>query len=147
MSDSREHGSAVVEFVVLGVLLMVPLVYFVLAMARVQAASFAADGSARAAARAFVTASDEADSDRRSVEAVRLGLADQGFGSDDGNLVIDCGRLHCLTPGARVVARVQVDVALPGIPSGLARAWSTEVTVRAAQAVSVDRFRTFGPAP
>lgn len=147
MSSRREEGSAVVEFVTLGVLLMVPLVYFVLAMARVQAASFAADGSARAAARAYVTASDEVAADRRSAQVVRLGLEDQGFGAGDGRLAIDCGRARCLTPGARVVARVQVTVGLPGIPRGIAHALSTEVTVRAAQVIAVDEFRAFGPRP
>ena len=37
-----DRGSAVVEFVTLGVLLLVPLVYLVLAMGRVQAATYAA---------------------------------------------------------------------------------------------------------
>jgi hypothetical protein len=142
--DNREQGSAVVEFVSLGVLLMVPLVYLVLAMARVQAASFAADGSARAAARAYVTAPDEREAERRSTLAVGLGLRDQGFEAADGSVTIDCGRARCLTPGARIVARVTVDVVLPGIPRGLGHSLSTEVTVRASQVVSVDEFRSVG---
>src|SRR3954464_11281688 len=79
MTESRDQGSAVIEFVAIGVLLLVPLVYLVLAMGRVQAASFAADGSARAAARAFVTAADDDDARRRAAIAVQLGLRDQGF--------------------------------------------------------------------
>ena len=45
-----EQGTAVVEFCSLGLLLMLPLIYLVVAMGRIEAASFAADGSAREAA-------------------------------------------------------------------------------------------------
>ena len=42
-----ERGSAVVEFVVLGVLMLVPLIYLVMMMARLQAGSFAVTQAAR----------------------------------------------------------------------------------------------------
>jgi hypothetical protein len=135
----------VVEFVSIGMLLMVPLVYLVVAMSRIQAATFAADGSAREAARSFVTASDEADADRRARIAVRLGLVDQGFnGEDDGKLDVECAANPCLTPGSRVTARVEVAVMLPGVPRFIGRALSTRVTVRASQAAVVDEFRAVG---
>ena len=50
-----ERGSAVVEFVVLGVLMLVPLIYLVMMMARLQAGSFAVSQAAREAGRAYVT--------------------------------------------------------------------------------------------
>jgi hypothetical protein len=130
-----------VEFVFLGVLLMVPLVYLVIAAARVQAASFSAGSSAREAGRAFVTADSEPEARRRAAMAVRLGLRDQGFRDDDGRLSIDCDRTACLTPGGRVVVRVEVQVILPGVPRFAGRALSTHVTVRASQVAVVDRFR------
>jgi hypothetical protein len=142
-----DAGSAVVEFVSLGVLLMVPLVYLVLAMARVQAASFAADGSARDAARAYVTAANTSEAQRRSVIAVRIGLEDQGFRTGDGTLTVECDWPACLVPGARVTARVSVTVVLPGIPRGVGDALSTHVTVRAAQVATVDEFRAPGGRP
>ena len=112
-----DRGSAVVEFVTLGVVLMVPLVYLVLAMGRVQAATFAADGSARAAARAFVLAPTDGDASDRARAAVRLGLRDQGFDEADGALDVTCSARQCLTPGGQVVATVTVDVVLPGVPA------------------------------
>jgi len=75
----RDQGSAAIEFVAIGVLLLTPLIYIVIALSRIQAASFAADSSAREAARAFVTAVDDDDGRRRAAIAVRLGLRDQGF--------------------------------------------------------------------
>jgi hypothetical protein len=125
-------------------MLMVPLVYFVIVMGRVQAASFAADGSARAAARAFVTAPNETEAEQRSRIAVRLGVQDQGFRPDDGALAVECAPAGCLAPGSRVVARVHVVVMLPGVPHAVARALSTQITVRAAQVATVDEFRSAG---
>jgi hypothetical protein len=140
----RERGSAVVEFVSIGILLLLPLVYFVIAMARIQAAAFAADGSAREAARAFVTAADDPDAQRRARIAVRLGLLDQGFDSEDGALWVECERTPCLTPGGQVVTRVQVRVVLPGVPRFIDHVLPTSLTVRAGQTAVVDDFRVIG---
>jgi Flp pilus assembly protein TadG len=147
-TGERDRGSAAVEFVSLGVLLLVPLVYFVIAMSRVQAASFAADGAAREAARAFVTASDDEEGYRRAAIAVRLGLLDQGFDdARDGSLSVDCSTAICLTPGSQVVTKVQVRVVLPGVPRFIDHVLSTSVTVRASQTAIVDQFRSPGAVP
>jgi hypothetical protein len=141
----RDAGSAVVEFVTLGLLMMVPLVYLVIAMGRVQAASFAADGSARSAARAFVTAPGDTEGRDRARVAVRLGLRDQGFDDTAGSLDLECSASPCLTPGARVVATVSVNVVLPGVPALLDRAVPLHVTVTATQVGTVDEFRPLVP--
>jgi len=148
-SACRDRGSATIEFVAIGVLLLTPLIYLVLALSRVQAASFAADSSARAAARAFVTAADDNDGRRRAAIAVRLGLLDQGFTNpDDGELTFECETPGaCLTPGSQVRVLVQVRVVLPGVPHFLDRAFSTGVTVRAGQVAAVDEFRAQGGDP
>jgi TadE-like protein len=140
----RDRGSATVEFVAIGVLLMVPLVYFVVAVSRIQAASFAADSSAREAARAFVTAADEADGRQRAELAVRLGLLDQGFTDPhDADLALECETPNaCLTPGSQVRVRVEVRVVLPAVPDFVARTFSTAVTVRAGHVAVVDEFRS-----
>jgi hypothetical protein len=146
LGEVADDGSAVVEFVTLGLLMMVPLVYLVLAMGRVQAASFAADGSARAAARAFVAASTEQEGRARARAAVRLGLRDQGFDADSaGSLELTCAEDPCLSPGARVAATVTVEVILPGVPKVVDGAVPTHVTVRATQIATVDQFRPVTP--
>ncbi len=43
----RDRGRAVVEFVFLGVLLLVPLIYLVMVIGRIQAAAFAVSTAAR----------------------------------------------------------------------------------------------------
>jgi hypothetical protein len=120
-------------------------VYLVIAMGRVQAASFAADGSARSAARAFVTAPGDTEGRDRARVAVRLGLRDQGFDDTAGSLDLECSASPCLTPGARVVATVSVNVVLPGVPALLDRAVPLHVTVTATQVGTVDEFRPLVP--
>ena len=137
-----DGGSASIEFVTLGVLLLVPVVYLVVTLARIQAASFAADSGARAAARAFTTAPDDDAGRARALAAVRLALLDQGFDVDPaGVLALTCSAHPCLTPGARIGVQVEVRVVLPGVPAVLDRAVPTAVTVRAGQIAAVDRFR------
>ncbi len=143
--SDRDEGSAVVEFVVLGVLLLVPVVYLVVALGRLQAASFATDGGARAAARAFVTAPDAETGAARARAAVRLALLDQGLPSPGDALTVECARQPCLTPAGRVVARVSVDVVLPGMPAALDAVVPSHVTVRATHVATVDAFRSVPP--
>ena len=136
-----DDGSAVVEFVTLGVLLLVPLVYLVLTLGRLQAASFAVDGAAREASRAFTTAGDDVTGRARAVAAVRLGLLDQGFDTDAATATrISCSATPCLTPRARVEVQVSVAVVLPGIPGFVDRVAATHLTVRSAQVATVDAF-------
>jgi hypothetical protein len=127
--------------VTLGLLLLLPLIYLVMATGRVQAATYAADGSARAAARTFVLAGDDDEGRARARAAVRLGLRDQGFAEQAGRLELACSADPCLTPGARVTVTVTVDVVLPGVPKVVDGVVPAHVTVRSTQVAAVDEFR------
>ena len=60
-----DEGSAIVEFVWLGILLLVPLIYIVVAVFEVQRTAYAASAAARSAGRAFVTSPTEASAQAR----------------------------------------------------------------------------------
>ncbi|GAA3591854.1 hypothetical protein GCM10022223_03100 [Kineosporia mesophila] len=141
---SREGGSAAIEFVALGLLLMLPVAYLVLILGRVQAASFAADGAAREAVRAFITAANDTEGQERAATSAELALKDQGFAASDGTLHIGCSRSSCLVPGERVTAQVEVTASFPWLPVGLADALRAQVVVSASQVETVDEFREFG---
>jgi Flp pilus assembly protein TadG len=113
-----ESGSAIVEFVWLAILLLVPLVYVVLAVFDTQRTAYAASAAARSAGRAFVTAPDEATARDRAVVAARLAFADQGITGAPLALTISCTPRPdaCLTPGSVVTARVRSAAALPLMP-------------------------------
>lgn len=135
-----DRGSALVEFVSVGMLMLVPLVYLLVTVSRLQAASFAAEGGAREAVRVLVTAPDEETGVRRAQAAVLVAVRDQGFDTEPV-LAVDCEQTPCLQPEARVGAQVSVEVVLPGVPLGLHRVVPSSVTVRATSTGVVDRFR------
>lgn len=138
----RDDGSAVVEFVTLGVLLLIPVVYLILTLGRIQAAAFAAEGAAREAGRAFVTASDERSGAERVRAAVLLAARDQGFDDVDPDtaVVIECSAVPCLQPEGRVVVRVEIEAVLPGVPAFIDAVVPTSVPVSAESVAVVDRF-------
>ncbi|MBV9830209.1 MAG: hypothetical protein JOZ82_01330 [Marmoricola sp.] len=113
-----ESGTAVIEFVWLAIILLVPLLYVVLAAFDTQRAAYAASAAARSAGRAFVTAPDQATGYARAREAVRLAYADQRLDAAPAVTITCRPRPHdCLTPGSVVRARVRSAVALPLMPA------------------------------
>jgi len=136
-----ERGSAVVEFVVLSVVLLIPLVYLVLVLGRVQAGAYAASTAAREAGRAFVTAPSAALAEPRARAAAAIAFADQGFDSG-GTLTISCDASVCLRPDGRVALHTRVEVPLPLVPSFARDVVPLVVPIEADQVVVVDRFRS-----
>jgi Flp pilus assembly protein TadG len=64
-----DRGNAIVEFVFLAVLLMVPLVYVLLTVFKVQAAAYAVSSAAREAGRVYATSTDLESADDRAFAA------------------------------------------------------------------------------
>ncbi|GIG53508.1 pilus assembly protein [Demequina activiva] len=150
---ARAHpdaGGAIVEFLGVTVLLMVPLVYGVMAIAQVQAASYAAEGASRAAARGAAAAALDAweagqtdaeasaAAQARALAVVDLALEDFGV-AGTGTVEIACDP-GCSGPGAGVLARVQVTVPLPGMPGSIDAAVPLHVTVDATGHAAVDTW-------
>lgn len=75
----KDRGSASIEFVFLGILVLVPLLYLVIAVFEVQRNAFAVTQAAREAGRAFGTAEDSASGEARARYAMELALRDQGL--------------------------------------------------------------------
>jgi Flp pilus assembly protein TadG len=136
----NEQGSAVVEFVVLAVLLLIPLVYLVMMLARVQAGSFAVSQAAREAGRAYVTADDAANAAARAGAAAQIAFLDHSF-QDSGRLTVSCDGTPCLRPDGRVETTATVRVPLPLVPSFVRDVIPTSVPVSASHLSTVDRFR------
>lgn len=133
-----DEGSAIVEFLGMALLLLVPVVYLVLALGRVQAATFAADGAAREAARAVVTARDDASATERGLAAVRLAFDDQGIAIRPAEVLSVRCDPACTAPGGVVTVAVEVDVTLPGVPAWLDRVIPLHVPVSATTTATVD---------
>ncbi len=135
-----ECGSAVVEFVTLGVLLLVPLVYLVLGLARVQAGAFAVSQASREAGRAYVTTDPGEDAVARARAAAAVAFGDHRF-EDVGTLEIACDGTPCLRPDGTVRTTATVRVPLPLVPAFVRDALPVSIPVSASQVSTVDRFR------
>ena len=114
-----EEGSATVEFVFLSLLVLIPVLYFILAVTRIQAAGFAVSGGADQAARLAVHAKDEGSARAAMERAVDLALADQDIPSGTAQMTVTCQPEECQRPGTAVTVQVTVDVELPFTPPGL----------------------------
>lgn len=134
-----DRGSAVVEFVVLAVLLMVPVAYLVMVMARLQAGAYAVSAAAREAGRAYVTSPVAQQAPARAAAAAGLAFEDQGF-THDTRLSLGCDGDPCLRPEGRVVVTTGVSVPLPLVPSFLSGVVPTSVPVTATHTETVERF-------
>jgi hypothetical protein len=134
---SSERGSAIVEFHFLGLLMLVPLVYILLAVLDVQRASYGVTQAAREAGRIYVATGDEA----AARLAAQVALADQRLAAGGAEIVIRCSVTPCYRPGAEVSVTVGSTVRLPFIPEVLAGAVHGQIPVDATHASVIDRFR------
>ena len=143
-----DAGSAVVEALVVGTLMLLPLITLVVGVSRVQGAAFAVDAGARSAALAVAGgaggADGAADSQGVADAAVALALADQGFDDGDAEVVLTCDD-GCAAPGARVGVQVRYEVELP-VPAVLGAVLPESVPLDGSATATVDRFAP-GPAP
>lgn len=116
-----ESGSALIEIVWLGLLLLIPLVYIVLAVFDVQRASYGASAATRAAGRAFALAPDSATAEARAIAAARVALADHGIELDPDAVTITCAPDpgSCLSPDALITVNLDLAMPLPLIPAAL----------------------------
>ena len=113
-----DDGSAIVEFVWLAVLLMIPLIYVVLAALSVQRSAFATTAAAREAARAYATAASDAEGEQRAETAVAMAMQDQGVSWSLHGRVIQCGACT-FAPGSTFSVDISTTVALPFVPGWL----------------------------
>lgn len=138
--DDSERGSAALEFIVVGMLLLVPLVYLVVALGLIQHQSLGAEAGARHVARAVSTASGEAEA-RDRADRVLAAISDE-YGLDDVALALECrpAGATCPEAGATLVVTVRTTVALPLVPPVLGLDRVAAIPVEATSAQKVSRF-------
>jgi Flp pilus assembly protein TadG len=131
-----ERGSAIVEFHFLGILLLVPLVYIMIAVLDVQRTAYGVTQAAREAGRLYVATGDEG----AARAAAAVSLRDQDVDPSAVRLTFTCSLEPCHQPGAEVTVTVESTVPLPLIPDVLASAGRAQVPVSATHTAVVDRF-------
>lgn len=139
---SGDTGSAVVEFVVASVCVLVPLLYAVTAVASVQAATFASTQAVREAGRAFSLSTSQTAGRIAATEAARLAFADHGLTLPADSLAISCPDHACLSPGSTVQVDLDWNVPLPWLPDLFGA--TASVPLSATHRVPIDEYRS-GP--
>jgi hypothetical protein len=137
-----ERGSASIEFITVGLLLLVPTVYLVLALASIQSASFAIEGAARQASRVFVQASTVAAGEAAAERAIAVTLADYGLDAGDATVAISCrpDPTDCLTRRGYVTVTISIVAPLPLFPNTLETDLPLGVLIDSVATEQVSRF-------
>ena len=137
-----DSGSASLEFVTTGLILLVPLVYLVLVMSALQSGAFAVEGAARQAARVFVQSSDAAEAGEAAQRAVEFALDDYGIDPAASVVRVQCAPdpSACLTRSGSVTVTVGIAVTLPLVPTALDLSVPLSVPLEASATQQVSRF-------
>lgn len=132
----HERGSAILEFHFLGILLLLPLVYIMIAVLDVQRTAYGVTQAAREAGRLYVATGDEG----AAHAAAAVALRDHGVDPAVVRLTLACSLEPCYQPGGEVTVTVDSVVPLPLIPDVLADAARAQIPVSATHTAVVDRF-------
>lgn len=143
VEQRREDGSALVEVVWLGILLLVPLVWIVMSVFEVQRGAFAVTSAARSAARAYALADSNPAGRAEAQAAIRQALDDQGGSAQGFTFDVSCGGGDCHRTGAVITVRVRSGVDLPLLPAVLGGD-APSFRLDSTHTVPVGQFRDLG---
>jgi hypothetical protein len=129
-----DEGRAIIEVMFLAVLLLIPVVYILIALLRLQGATLAVSQAARDVGRLIETSATTGVSAQLMHEVAGQDLRDQGIST--ANLALrttptggDCAQSHSLEPsyqpGATYQLCVVAVVSLPGVPTILSGSKNT----------------------
>ena len=137
-----DGGSASLEFVTVGLLLLVPIVYLVLALSALESASFGVEGATRQATRVFVQSESEDAAESAARTAIQVTLADYGLDARDAQVAISCrpNPADCLTRRGFVTVTVTTTVPLPLMPPVLQLHLPAGIPVQSVATGQVSRF-------
>jgi hypothetical protein len=123
-----DNGRAIIEVIFLAVLMLIPVVYILISLLRLQSATFAVTQAARDAGRVVDAAPGMDEGIARARAIAAIDLADQNFPNDQITLQFvapgaDCHNSTPITPtldaGAVYDICVTAVVSLPGVPTVL----------------------------
>ncbi|WP_244893152.1 hypothetical protein [Agreia bicolorata] len=139
-----DDGSASLEFITAGILLLVPLVYLVSALSVLQGAAFAAEGAARQAARVFVQSETIEQGAASAEQAAAIAFSDFGITEGIAPIEYSCEPVPdaCLTRAGHVTVTVRVSVPLPLLPAFLGTENSGGIPFVARATQTVSRFHS-----
>jgi hypothetical protein len=137
-----DTGSASLEFITAGLVLLVPIVYLVLALSSVQAAALGVEGAARQASRVFVQSPSPGAGRAAARSAIAVTLADYGLDAGTATVRISCrpDPAACLTRRGFVTVTIRTTLPAPLMPPFLDLALPDALVLEATATEQVSRF-------
>jgi hypothetical protein len=141
-----ERASAIIEFIFVAVLVLVPLIYLIVAVAVIQRGRLATTNAARDVGRAIATSATAEQAELRAQAALRAALHGQGLSPAEVELrYVDAGgdcrspaTVPSLAPASVFAVCVIRHQPLPAVPTVLS---GRGVTIIGRYLVHVDDFR------
>lgn len=127
-AESADEGTAVIEFIFASIVLLIPVIYLMLTLSQLQAASYATTSAAMSASR--IAARDANPSEARARAVADMHFADFGLRDAPSSITYSCTG-SCGQAGSLVTARVVTKVSLPGFPLLFGSDRSPHITLRA----------------
>lgn len=116
----REDGSASLEFLGIGILLLIPIAYGMLTLVQLEQAMFAVELAARNGARSLVAEAQPTLTGSYAAEQIGWALSDQGLEPNTAQLTMTCApNPDCSVLGDTLTLAVGLDVELPFMPDGV----------------------------
>lgn len=115
-TTAQDEGSAMVEFVLVAVVLLVPILIFVGVLAQAQAAAFAAVAAAQQGSQVLASQPAGEVSTAQVQAAAALPAGDQGFDDGEVAVTVECSDGACQEAGATATVTAVATIRLPRIP-------------------------------
>lgn len=142
-----DGGSAALEFIVVGLVLLVPIVYLIVALGAIQGQALGVETGARQLARTIATSPDTATANERGEHVLEAIVEEYGLDPATVVVTIRCMRGSDLDPaaacpeaGAFLSVTMTTEVRLPLVPAILGLENMARVPVEASAVQKVSRF-------
>lgn len=137
-----ERGSAALEFIVGGVVLLVPIVYLVVTLGLIQSHALGVEAASRHVARAVASAESAEDADDRAATILDALAREYDIPRDSLAVDVSCVGTAASCPAAGAIVRVTVasSIPLPLVPPVLGLDQATRVGVESSSVQKVSRY-------
>ncbi|MFT4214862.1 MAG: TadE family protein [Microbacterium sp.] len=141
IDGADDGGSAALEFILAGLVLLVPIVYLIVALGTIQAQALGVETGARQLARTLATSSDAATADERAERVLAAIVSEYALDPDAVEVSVHCADAagDCPAAGALLTVTVTTEVALPFVPPILALDRIARIPVQAVSVQKVSR--------
>ncbi|MDX2377905.1 TadE family protein [Microbacterium sp. LRZ72] len=138
----RDDGSASLEFIAVGLVLLVPLVYLIVALGQIQEQALGTASVSRHVVRAIAQAPDAGTAEVRAQQALRSTAAQYGMEPRDIDMTVTCvPRVPaCPAAGTVVVVEAAAAVRLPLVPAVLGLDRLAQIVVESSAVQRTSRF-------